>query len=643
MPHLSPEAVRAIHCGELYQWLQRCWWRAVQTGLTIDIVDEYNSRKTVTVPSWWQAEPWKRPKPGVQVYNDIKVSDDLRIKRIVLLYNESLSEPDIEDSTPQFWGVQLLRGQQWIETLGHETLGDYIPRDKRPGFRGFVEFDKGTERELRGAENPQHEHFDQRVAGVKALIAEIVQKVREFAEEQGLGDQASSHPAPASELDAATEFLRFLSPYARRDSGNGRGSSDSSQLKMDLPTADRWECDLRLDFPDPDSARVDWGQYLRNVEVQVRLDSPHESAYAKVSLELAYAADKAAVVPIESPELRLGEGDWIARFGEFQVITGKPTLGKLHCAQRGKYRLTARVESNGTQVARSSRSFYVGEDPPPRDRNPYTISISVENHTSPGQRRINSGDTIGVQISVTNHTPQPQRLDVDASLGDFLFANKQRVQADGTPPGATPVRVAGVQTQIVVNPAAQGLRQSVSLPPGKHPLRADLFLNDEVVAHASRTVYVEVDPVQPEVWPPFRIEQVTGEEHLPRWRFQKNNQDDWVLQYPPAYPLYRALDASPSRNGSRLSGVSTFVIDVCAEGIIEWVMEPLDGGDASRLEELLGGAPDAADPDRWEDYCEKMRELASLRRSREQVEVDKYGQLVRECAALSLSLFERSK
>ena len=113
------------------------------------------------------------------------------------------------------------------------------------------------------------------------------------------------------------------------------------------------------------------------------------------------------------------------------------------------------------------------------------------------------------------------------------------------------------------------------------------------------------------------------------------------MQYPLAYPLYRALEASPSRSGTRLSGVSAFVVDVCAEGIIEWAMEPLDAGDSSRLDELLGGTPVGAEPDIWEDYREKMQELAGLRRNPEQV--DRYGHLVRECAALSLSLFEERR
>ncbi len=67
-------------------------------------------------------------------------------------------------------------------------------------------------------------------------------------------------------------------------------------------------------------------------------------------------------------------------------------------------------------------------------------------------------------------------------------------------------------------------------------------------------------------------------------------------------------------------------------------MDPLDHGDRSRLDELLNGTPIGADPDRWEDYCDKMQELATLRSRPEQL--DEYSLLVRDCASRSLSLFE---
>ena len=631
VPYLSPEAVDAINSGELYQWLQRCWWRAVQTGLSIDVVDEDGSTQSVAVPQCWATEPWRRQTPGIQVYENIDVTAGLKIKRIVLLYDESLREWD-----PQFWGVQLLRGQQWIETLG-ESLGDYVPRDKRPGFRGFVEFERGAERELRGAENSQHERFDRRVSGVKELITAIENKVREFAEEQGWSGHESTRPAPTGEREAALEFMRFLSPRGRTEPSSGNGVAQPPQLRMDL--AERWACELGLDFPNPQSTRVDWGQYVRDLAAAVRLEPASTSRQATVSLELARVDDRSSKGIVGSQPVHLQNGEGIARFGDFQIITGTSRQGKLQCGQQGKWRFTARVEADGIEVARASRSMFVNEDPPERRSKPYALSISVQNHTT-GQRRINNGDIVGVQISVTNNTQDDQELALTASLGDLLLADMTTVDTRGVPTGATSPRIPGVQTRVVVNPAAPPAppRQSVNLPPGRHALRADLYLNGKIVAYASRTLDVEIDPAQLQDWPPFRIEQVSGNGPHPRWQFDKRDPDNWVLQYPPAYPLYRALETSPGRIGDQLAGVSAFVVDVCAEGIIEWVMDPLDSGDRSRVDELLSGTPVGANPDHWEDYCDKMQELAALRSHPEQL--DEYGRLVRDCAARSLSLFE---
>ena len=632
VPYLSERAVEAIHSGELYLWLQRCWWRAVQTGLSVEIVDEFGSTQPVTAPRWWDTEHWKKPTPRVRAYEDIEVADGLKIKRVVLLYDETLSTSDAD-----FWGVQLLRGQQWIETLGKETLADYIPRDKRPGFRGFVEFDRGAERELRRAENPQHERFDRRVSGVKDLILAIENKVCEFADEQGWSGREAVRPAPVGEREVALEFLQFLSPRSRTGHSNGSRAASGSNVSMDL--AERWECNLGLDFPNSRSSRVNWGDYIRNLNVSVRFEPALISRHAAVSLELARVEDSAFPTAVGRQSVHLQNGEGVAYFGDFQVITGVTGPGKLQCPQKGKWKLTARVQVNGVQVARASRSLFVNEDPPERGTNAYTLSIFVANHTT-GQRRINGGDTIGVQVSVANHMLDDQRLELTASLGNLLLADTMPVHTQGSPAGVTPPRTPAVQTRVVVNSTEPVVapHQSVHLLPGRHALRADLYLNGGVVAHASHALDIEVDPVRPQGWPPFGIEQISGNGPHPRWLFHKRSQDDWVLQYPPAYPLYRALEASPGQTGSQLAGVSAFVVDVCAEGIIEWAMEPLHSGDHSRLDELLSGTPSGADPERWEDFCDKMRELAELPSYPERI--NEYARLVRDCAARSLSLFE---
>ena len=290
--------------------------------------------------------------------------------------------------------------------------------------------------------------------------------------------------------------------------------------------------------------------------------------------------------------------------------------------------------------------MYVNQDPPERpDPQPHALSISVENHTVAGQRRINSGDTIGVQVTVTNRTTDDHDLKLTASLEDLLLADGLAVQAPGTPAGAPPTRKQGLHARIIVNPTDpvetdnDSLR-SFTAAPGRYRLSADLRTldNNEVVAHASVSLDIEVDPPQSQDWPPFQIRQISGDEPYPRWRFRKESQEDWILEYPVGYPLYRALNTSGGANGSKLSGASAFVVEVCSEGLIEWALEPRDGGDTSRLDQLLYGVPDGANPDRWQDYREKMEELAGLRPKPDNP--DEYNRLVRECISLSLNLFE---
>ena len=118
---------------------------------------------------------------------------------------------------------------------------------------------------------------------------------------------------------------------------------------------------------------------------------------------------------------------------------------------------------------------------------------------SPFRWRTNSGDTIGVQVSVTNHTPG---LELTASIGDLLLADGTPVATQGTP-GGTPTRVAGVQTSIVVNPAA--------LPPS--PERTCAYRRGGMCCGptysstgrraSSKSLDIEVDPVQSQDWPPF--------------------------------------------------------------------------------------------------------------------------------------------
>ena len=161
VPFLSDDDAKSVRPGgELCNWLQRCWWRAIQTGkLSIRVVeDETGKDEEITAPSWWQDFPRQKDKHSSAgrwidlpdggracIWGDMTFGDGYRIRRLALMHNDALDEDEIVGDHPEFAGIQILRGSQWIETRGaRQDFGDSIPKDKRPGFRGFVEFHRQT-------------------------------------------------------------------------------------------------------------------------------------------------------------------------------------------------------------------------------------------------------------------------------------------------------------------------------------------------------------------------------------------------------------------------------------------------------------------------------------------------------------------
>ncbi len=641
VPYLSQSAQEAIRNRELHRWLQRCWWRAIQIGdLEITVIDEIQlTTETIEVPSWWANEPWKHNDGRVQVKQNIEIEGGLKIKRIVLLYDESMQEEEIDGYGPQYAGVQLLRGRQWIETL---DVHDHVPREFRGGFRGFAEFDRLLERELKKTEKPQHESFDGRSSYVRGIRQEIQSAVQAFAEERGWSSEAVSQTASGGEREIATEFFTaFASGSARRRQGAGSGTTTLNNEVV--PT---WRCELKLDFPSKKSARVNWGQFIRNVEVSVRCEPAEAASRVDVELELA-REDDPGVIPVgQLQDVEIIDGFGKGNMGDFQIVAGRAGDGKIRASEPGKYRLRAKALYHEEQVASASRHLYVQEDPPlsPQPK-PHTISVSVQNLSREGKHRITNGDEIGVQVTVTNRSPEDAELRVDASLEHELLANGKTVVLDGAPLGDVPTRQAAVSKRLRVytdsTQGALGSESRIVLPQGRHYLRADLFVqdNETPVAHASVPVYVEVDPSSNRAELPFELKSIEGEGPLPMWELREEASDQWVLLYPQKYPLYHQLK-QPQRQNSKLSGRNSFIVEICANGLLEWALAPVVNGNESRIEQLKESRPDGLSSDKWENYCERLDGLAGAHHVEQQENHGEYMKRWRRVVAEMLGMFE---
>lgn len=639
VPYVSEEAVEAIRNGELHRWLQRCWWRAIQIGgLEICVVDDRGRTRTIGVPDWWRDEPWNTEDRRVSIAGPTPIEDGLAIKRVVLLHDENLEKDEIDGYGAQYSGVQVLRGQQWIETL---DAGEYIPKEHRGGFRGFVEFDVQLERKLKVAERPQHESFDRRYHLVKRFREEVSRAVRLFAEERGWRSEAEMHDVSEREQNVATEFLRVFasgtgSTRRRRGSGNAQPANEESI---------NWSCQLELDFPTPKSARVNWGESISNVRVTAECEPAEGSKWVDVSLEIYRDSDSTLSRVAHEREIVVQDGIAITDFGDFQVVQGRDGAGKMHVPEPGEWKLRATVRHSGEDVDSAMRRLYVAMDPPdPRPSKPQTISVSAKNVTRQGERRINDGDEIAIQVTVTNRAADDAVLRVDARLGESLRADGKEVNLEGVPTGDVPNRKAVVSERLRVYTSPHSVRSEAHLVlrPGRHDLVADLWSPDleEPIAHASQAVYVEINPSgSRRNQLPFELESVEGDGLHPMWCLEEQPSDSWVLRYPSQYPLYRHLPER-QRLSSKLAGKLSFIAEVCANGLLEWALAPLANGDSSRMEQLKDNRPSGVGTRRWDAYCERIDRLVESY-DRERIEhTGAYMSQWRESVADMLEIFE---
>ncbi len=610
VPFLSDKAVEAFRSGEMVQWLERCWWRAIQAGkLAITVRMDSSQPFIVGIPVWWRNEPWRqRPFPE-NIYLDenirLEPGSPLKIKRIVLLHDSGLSSDEVPDLPIQYSGVQLLRGEQWIETLGAaEKFGDFIPRDKRTGFRAFVEFDRRLERELRQQESPQHDMFLRHRLFVRQIDTHIKDAIHKYAERQGwLGAGVT----PEQGDRAAQEILGTVVDTFLTESVTGR------RIRR-RPTV-IWTCDLGLNFPRDDSTRVEWGEVLRNITATCRHDPPDQRRDVRVTLSIV---DPNGGHPEVASRSRMtSDGGTGVDFGDITIARVSHSRREIACSQPGRHQLRIQCVSEGRVVASANRNIYVCTDPPPRISRDYAVDISVHN-ASADRIRINHGEAINIAVTVTNRTSNAAILAVNASFGPLLLADSTQVTLQGRPQGDAPssrlLRYMDIRvfTSASEEPQA-GL--SVVLEPGRHPVIADVYDADgEIVAHATKTVFIETDPEIGEAGLPFEVRPREEEgSHYPIWELDPpaGNRTSWLLWYAREHPTYQAaIAADRSRpEGSWLYGSKHFWAETCCAALVEWALTLYrDQGNQGGFK-LFTERVEGVDDPLWERYQTKVEDL----------------------------------
>ena len=617
VPYLSDIAVTALRNGSLARWLQYLWWRPIADGrLTITIVDEeQDTCQTIDEPPWWDGEIWSSDAttPGeihrlyqgchMQILENKQLGQGCTVKRLALLYDENLHGQPMPDDGPDYFGIQMFHAGQCIETYWDF---DFIQPKYKPGLRAFVEFDTNTDRQLRDKEKAQHDGF-RRTGIVKNPILPFLQgRLREFAYSIGLiTSQDSDDRKPNEKFRRTSQFVfgRLLSNQMGDVLIENTG--DNVAGVPDKP----WEVDVLLSYPNSQTSRVDWGQRISNIRFVV--NSQPESSRRNIKFALEWQAPGEKYEPLWSktkPKAALEYGL------KDRVLTQREIEDNhIICPEPGVYRIRAAVYEDKRLVAKSAKRIHVEREPPERQENPYTVSISVENETTPGELRIENGDFLRLQINGRNRSH-------DDVSGHLLLRMREGTILVSDEPFAMPSKPLGgderrhklhsLRLRVVRGGPGEAVQENgfltLALEPGRHVMQAYLMDGrSEMAPPGSRTLHFESEPAKTQGGMPFEVFQVHSGTP-PMWELRM---EESKLRFAPDYPLYTALLQNSAPEA--YDGHNPFELEININGLLQWALEPLleDEADPTRLESLRDARLDLVEDDAWDWYMDCLSEL----------------------------------
>ena len=633
VPFLDEKVVDAIKSGELADWLERCWWRAIQLGIVdIQIVDEIerpSEPQYVEWPDWWAGEPWKTEiaKSGVihEIHEGCKLQlfenekyKKVGVKRLVLLYDEHLEANEIVEEYPEYSGIQLLRGYQWIETRGSEVFYEFIPKDKQSGFRAFIEFDEDTDKLLRheDVEKPSHTAFHWNKSPLTTIKKYLIEKLEIFAKEMGWiegqgesGTETSRHHLQTNQFVFDTLLNTSIGNIPIDEDGSETGE------ESDKP----WDVDVLLIYPNAHvkSSRVNWGETIRNIRFVV--NSAPENVRRNTRYALEWIEPNGKPMAIWSKD-RINRADQEFRVGDRRLVKQAINDRDIVCTKPGIYRIRAVVYEGKKLVAKKALRIHLEMDRPIPPEKPYTVSISVENQTSPGELRIQSGDILNLQINGRNRTFDPVSADLFVRMreGSTVLPDKA-VHMSAKRLGQDDRRRKLHWQQLrIVHPGSNDLAnddgiQTLTLDSGQHVMQAHLLNGSEELAYGSYTLHFESEPGRMQGNIPFEPKEIREEKSPPMWfpPMWDLRMDESKICFPKEYPLLAELP-QPTENTSPFEKQNAFTLEISINGILEWALDPLYEKDPTNLEALKAAKPDLIDDAVWDEYIERLSVLASM-------------------------------
>ena len=416
-----------------------------------------------------------------------------------------------------------------------------------------------------------------------------------------------------------------------------------------------WDCRLDLDFPDVNSARVDWGQEIRNVYIEVSAEPAEEILYSgAVILEWVDLKGKRKEIWRQEAnfmqESQQGRITHTVDAGDWQLVKGKKKRERqISSPVEGIYSLRAVVEYQGVRVKERTRRIHVQVEPQPQDvMHPIKLSISPPiNESAPDQKRFDHGQVLLLQINATNRKTTAEKVYLNARMDDELLARNLLVELPANPAGDTPRRVAALMVRRrLLDPVQTAGNWKDDIPSlimqessYISVIRAELLdvYGNYVVEPIRKNVYFQRDQGKTTSNLPFEINQKTSSINAPMWEM---NEEMDELSYPGNYPLWEALP-EVQRQRRPLQGRDAYTAEISANGLLEWAYRPMLEGNESNIEQLKHVTSEkngSATDELWELYQIHLENLAYQVSNSSHIE---FSKVWRETVALMLEIYRQ--
>jgi len=349
------ELVNALKNGTFLRYIEETWWEILEKHqakivLRFDGQEIQASKpKEFELPEKdsknspvWLKENERQKRGNVSLF----------VKKLHVVSNRKKTVPE------DLRGVAIQRAGMKICTITHR----YLPQNLAETICGYLTLDEHTEKELRLLEDPEHYSFDFS-RGVARVIRDYVhEELEKFAREK-LGWGADIRQIQrAQQQEAERQAIWAANRIAKKLGLIGKIKTKSKKRGKE---GRHWR-DLRVRFaefifPRDDTIRVDWGEKLKDVIVEVVNDrSKTVSLRVKVFIRFF---DK-VIKNLFEKDIQVQPNSALEVFGPHTEQVDKKTY-----REKGKYFVVARVnslmdEDKGVELDEEKQAFYVEKNPP---------------------------------------------------------------------------------------------------------------------------------------------------------------------------------------------------------------------------------------------------------------------------------------